>query len=79
MDVARKIGISGSELAALGDRMLNLHEVRIKTGLSTNTIYRQMGKGLFPKRVFLSENTVRWRLSEIDDWLKSLSKDAPPR
>ncbi|WP_145631124.1 helix-turn-helix transcriptional regulator [Rhizobium sp. ERR 1071] len=54
------------------DRLLNLAAVKQITSLGTSTIYRRMGAGTFPKPLQLSEACVRWRESEIANWINSL-------
>ena len=58
------------------DRMLRIEEVVEMTGLSRATIYRKMGRGQFPKPLKLGDRAVRWRQSEIEDWLDSLPRAA---
>lgn len=53
------------------DRILRIHEVREKTGLSRTTIWRLERKGDFPARVALSAGSVGWLLSDVDGWLQS--------
>jgi prophage regulatory protein len=47
------------------DSLLQLKEVRRRTGLSTATIYRREAAGTFPPRIRLSERCVRWYESDI--------------
>jgi prophage regulatory protein len=47
-------------------RMNNVAQV---TSLSKSTIYREMNAGRFPKSIKLTESTVAWLKSEVDDWL----------
>ena len=54
------------------DRLLRRREVEKITGIGRSSIYRLMKKGKFPRRVRIGSNAVRWRLSEIMAWLKSL-------
>jgi prophage regulatory protein len=51
-------------------RMLRLPEVQRKTGLGRSRIYDMESKGLFPKRVKLSERTTAWVEQEVDDFLR---------
>ncbi|MDW9780131.1 AlpA family phage regulatory protein [Sinorhizobium medicae] len=56
----------------LPDRLLKLRDVRCMTSLGTSTIYRKMKDGSFPRPRQLSEACVRWRESEIMDWIRAL-------
>lgn len=51
-------------------KFLRIRQVSDKTGLSRSTIYRLEAAGLFPKRVQLSQGTVAWHESAVDDWMK---------
>lgn len=51
------------------ERLVRLPEVRDRTGLSTATIYRKMGEGVFPAKVHLSANVVAWYESDVDAWV----------
>ena len=53
------------------DRLLRRREVERITGLSNSSIYRLMPQGKFPERVYVSSKAVRWRESDINDWLDS--------
>ena len=52
-------------------RLLRLREVLALCGLSRSTLYRQMGEGAFPRPLRVGVRAVRWRESEIEDWLVS--------
>jgi prophage regulatory protein len=53
------------------DRVLRLPELLEVVGLSTATIYRLMARGLFPRPIRLTENTVGWRASAVQAWIES--------
>ncbi|MDK4680289.1 helix-turn-helix transcriptional regulator [Kingella negevensis] len=55
------------------ERLLNIKEVREKTSLSQATIYRKIRLNKFPKPVKLSESCSRWKNSEIEQWIASLT------
>ena len=40
-------------------------------GLSRPTLWRQQKQGTFPKRLQVGPNSVRWRESEILEWIES--------
>jgi prophage regulatory protein len=52
-------------------RILRLSAVKAKTGQATSTIYAAMASGNFPRPVSLSERSVGWLESEVDDWVRS--------
>ena len=58
------------------DRILRLPEVRQVTGLGKTTIYDQENRGLFPKRLKLTERTCGWWQSEVLEWLKTRPRAA---
>ena len=51
------------------DRLLRLPEVICMVGISKNSIYRYMAKGLFPRSLKIGPNAVAWRLSDIQAWI----------
>ena len=53
------------------DRLLRRREVEKITGLSRSSIYRLMQKDEFPRPVKVGPAAVRWRQSDIVDWLES--------
>lgn len=53
------------------DRLLRRREVEEITGLSRSSIYRLMQKDEFPRPVKVGPAAVRWRESDIADWLES--------
>lgn len=56
----------------LGERILRLPDVKAKTGLSRSTIYQRMHDKTFPAAVMLTEYSVGWRFSEVDQWVRNL-------
>ena len=40
-----------------------------KVGISRVTLWRMERIGKFPSRVRLGENSVGWRLDEVEEWL----------
>jgi predicted DNA-binding transcriptional regulator AlpA len=53
----------------LPERILRMQEVIEITGISRTTIWRMERKGEFPTRVRLSENSVGWKLIDIQKWI----------
>ena len=50
-------------------RLIRLHDVMARTGLSKTTIWRHIRSGEFPKSVNLTSGTVGWVEEEINDWI----------
>lgn len=50
-------------------KIIRLHDVKDRTGLSRSTIYQFMAQGNFPKQVSLGERSVGWVENEIEGWL----------
>ena len=51
------------------DRLLTRPEVEGRCGIARSTIYRLMRSGRFPKSIRISPGAVRWRESEIIEWI----------
>jgi prophage regulatory protein len=49
--------------------LIKCHEIQADFTLSRATIYRWMKEGKFPKPTHLGTNMVRWKKSDIDNWL----------
>ena len=54
------------------DRLLRLADVEDRVGIRRSAIYRWMNDGRFPKPLRVSPRAVRWRLSDIEDWIGEL-------
>ena len=52
-------------------RFLRLPEVIARAGFSRSTLYRELSFGRFPKPIQISENTVAWLESDLEDWIDS--------
>ena len=50
--------------------ILRLPTVKTRTGLSRSTIYLLMSQNKFPAQISLSERTIGWLESDIDQWLE---------
>ena len=55
----------------MGDRLLRRREVEKVTGLARSSIYRYMQEGNFPRPLRVGPAAVRWKASDITDWLES--------
>ncbi len=53
------------------DKIIRVDDVIEMTSVSRGTLWRWERLGKFPKRVPLGANSVGWRLSEVNDWIKS--------
>ena len=53
------------------ERLLRRREVERVTGMSRSSIYRLMQEGEFPRPVKVGPSAVRWRASDIMDWIES--------
>ena len=49
--------------------ILRIREVVRRTALSRTTIWRQVRMGQFPSPLQLTENSIGWPSSEIEQWL----------
>ena len=55
----------------MSDRLLRRRQVEEITGMARSSIYRLMLQGDFPQSVRVGPAAVRWRESDITDWLES--------
>ncbi len=53
----------------MSDRLLSVHDVSNLTGWSPFTIYRKSSSGEIPGRIKLGKSSLRFRESDIRDWL----------
>ena len=53
------------------DCLLTRAEVEARTKLSRTSIYRKMREGSFPEPLQIGTRAVRWRESEIDQFIAS--------
>lgn len=51
------------------DRFLSLHEVRRLIGLGKTSVYAMLKRGDFPRPLRVGQRSVRWRASEVRDWM----------
>jgi len=54
------------------ERIIRRPDVESITGLSRSSIYAKMATGTFPKPVKLGENSVGWKVSDIQGWIAAL-------
>jgi prophage regulatory protein len=60
--------------ASAAPRLLRLPEVISRVGLRRSAIYQRMSEGRFPKCRSLGAKCSVWVESEINAWIKSVSK-----
>jgi prophage regulatory protein len=51
--------------------LLRLGAVTGRTGLSRSSIYYLIGKGEFPRPVYVGARAVAWVSEESDEWIKA--------
>jgi prophage regulatory protein len=51
------------------NRIIRLHEVIRRVGLSRSSIYQYIQKGMFPKQIPIGARAVGWLEAEIDLWI----------
>lgn len=61
------------------DRLLRLRQVMDRTGLGKSTIYRKITNAGFPSPVSVGGQAVRWRESQVDEWIAALAPTITPR
>jgi prophage regulatory protein len=54
--------------------LLRLADVRNLVGVSRSTIYKRVSEGSFPRPVRISERSVRWRLEDVEEWIREPAK-----
>jgi len=59
----------------MADRLLSVEDVSHLTGWAVMTIYKKSAAGEIPGRMKLGKHSLRFKESEIEDWLKE-SADA---
>ena len=59
-------------MSEIQDRIIREVECKQITGISRVSRWRMEQRGDFPRRLQLSEQSVGWRLSEVNEWLSSL-------
>ena len=56
------------------DRYIRIKELAAMLGIARSSIYRLMKENKFPKQIKLTERTVVWRLSIINQWIAEREK-----
>jgi prophage regulatory protein len=55
------------------ERLLRLRQVMDRTGMGKSTIYRKIAQAGFPSPVSVGGQAVRWRESQVDQWIAALA------
>ncbi|KOQ70319.1 hypothetical protein ABW43_06060 [Stenotrophomonas maltophilia] len=55
----------------LNDALISVKRVEQDCGFSKTTIYRLMKRGQFPKPAKRAGRSVRWRNSEVQQWVRN--------
>ena len=58
----------------MSEQLIPRGEVEKCTGLGRAALYRAMREGRFPEPFRVGPKAVRWRLSEVEAWIASLSR-----
>ena len=56
---------------ATTDTLINRSEVMRRIGLGKTSLYALMADGTFPRPVRVTTTAVRWRASEVTEWINS--------
>ncbi len=52
-------------------QLLRIREVAALTAMHRATIYRRIAEGTFPAAIQITKRCVRWRVSDVEHWLKT--------
>lgn len=56
------------------EKLLSRKDVLNKLQISRTTLWRLISKGMLPEGIKLSERTIRWKESIIQEYIEKLSK-----
>ncbi len=56
--------------------LLRINDVRRRTGLSRNQVYRLAREGQFPTGIRISPRCTCWSSTEIEEWIRSRIKNS---
>lgn len=63
-------------VAQLDDALLKLPFVEALTGLAASSLYRKIAEGQFPAPIRLGTRCSRWRVADINHWLRQQAESA---
>ena len=58
----------------MSERLLTRTEVEQRVGLGRSALYRAMREGRFPEPLRVGPKSVRWLLSEVEQWIAGLPR-----
>jgi len=58
------------------DRILRMPDVEAIVGVNMRTILRMEAKGIFPKRIQITQRAIGWRESAVMAWLEEREEKA---
>ena len=58
-------------MSSLETRLITMREVLRICALGRSTVYRLMAARQFPQPVKIGRRGVRWRVSDIEEWVQS--------
>lgn len=53
------------------DELLDAKQLIVKLNIGRSTIDKWEKEGKFPKRINISANRIRWKSSDINEWLNN--------
>lgn len=63
---------SGAGISIIvGDRLIRRKELVKLVGYSATSIWRRCKDGSFPKALRIGPAAVAWRLSEVEEWIRT--------
>jgi prophage regulatory protein len=72
MDAKSRHAGAAAERSFHPSTLLRVSAVEDLTGLKRSALYARIAAGTFPRQIALSSRCVRWRASEVLDWLESV-------
>lgn len=57
------------------NKILKLNQVKELTGLCRSNLYKFISEGRFPKQINLSERSVGWSETEVNQWITDRIKE----
>lgn len=60
----------------MSDRFLNIHDVCEKIRFSRDAVYKMIARGEFPKQIPVGSKSVRWRESDINNWMNDKAENS---
>ena len=73
-----KLPVRAPAMPTSAQQILRLPNVVALVGLSRTTILRLISLGQFPQPIKLTERSLGWRLSEVEEYLATREKKAAP-